>query len=64
MLTYPDINPVALELGPLKIHWYGLMYLAAFASAYLLASWRAKKPDNDWTTQQVSDLIFYRWLNV
>ncbi|HHO81620.1 MAG TPA: prolipoprotein diacylglyceryl transferase, partial [Halothiobacillus sp.] len=27
MLIYPDINPVALSLGPLKIHWYGLMYV-------------------------------------
>ncbi|MAX87038.1 MULTISPECIES: prolipoprotein diacylglyceryl transferase [Thalassolituus] len=64
MLTYPDINPVAFELGFIKVHWYGLMYLAAFASAYLLATWRAKQPGSGWTTQQVSDLIFYGAMGV
>ena len=32
MLRYPTIDPVALELGPLQIHWYGLMYLLGFRS--------------------------------
>jgi len=31
MLIHPQIDPVALQLGPLAIHWYGLTYLAAFA---------------------------------
>lgn len=30
MLQYPQIDPVAIALGPLKIHWYGLMYLVGF----------------------------------
>lgn len=30
MLTYPNIDPVAISLGPLQVHWYGLMYLLAF----------------------------------
>lgn len=34
MLAYPRIDPVALSLGPLQVHWYGLMYLFAF-----LAGW-------------------------
>jgi prolipoprotein diacylglyceryltransferase len=29
MLLHPSINPVALQLGPLAVHWYGLTYLAA-----------------------------------
>ncbi|HEX5276670.1 MAG TPA: prolipoprotein diacylglyceryl transferase family protein, partial [Fluviicoccus sp.] len=33
MLVYPQIDPVAVHLGPLKVHWYGLMYLCAFAAA-------------------------------
>ena len=32
MLTYPDIDPIAIAIGPLRVHWYGLMYLAAFAA--------------------------------
>ncbi|HMV60635.1 MAG TPA: prolipoprotein diacylglyceryl transferase, partial [Agitococcus sp.] len=33
MLTYPHIDPVAISLGPLQVHWYGLMYLCAFGMA-------------------------------
>ena len=36
MLAYPNISPVALSLGPVQVHWYGLMYLFAF-----LAGWGA-----------------------
>ncbi len=59
MLQYPQINPIALELGPLKIHWYGLMYVIGFLGAWGLAEWRARKPASGWTSAQVSDLIFY-----
>ena len=36
MLTHPNIDPVAVHLGPLAVHWYGLMYLAGFAAAPFL----------------------------
>lgn len=36
MLTYPHIDPVLLELGPLKLRWYGMMYLGGFLAGYLL----------------------------
>ena len=38
MLTYPNIDPVAISLGPLQVHWYGLMYLLAFLFAWGLAT--------------------------
>lgn len=59
MLTFPEINPVALQLGPLKIHWYGIMYLVAFAAAWWLGNRRARKPGSGWTAAQVSDVVFY-----
>jgi phosphatidylglycerol:prolipoprotein diacylglycerol transferase len=37
MIAYPDIDPVAFSLGPVKIHWYGLMYLLGFAVGWWLA---------------------------
>lgn len=43
MLPYPQINPIALSLGPLQIHWYGLMYLLGFISALILGSLRSKQ---------------------
>jgi len=63
MLTYPDIDPVAVAIGPLRVHWYGLMYLVGFAAAWLLGRWRASRPGSFWsslwTTDMVDDLIFY-----
>lgn len=64
MLLYPQIDPVAFALGPVKVHWYGLMYLAAFAAAWGLASWRARRADAPVTQAQVEDLIFWGALGV
>jgi phosphatidylglycerol:prolipoprotein diacylglycerol transferase len=64
MIAYPDINPVALEIGVVKIHWYGLMYLLGFATAWGLARTRAKDPRRDWTGAAVDDLLFYIALGV
>lgn len=64
MFIYPQINPVALSIGPLKIHWYGLMYLFGFFSAWVLAHWRMKKYHLPWTSEQIGDLIFYAALGV
>ncbi len=64
MITYPDINPVALDLGAIKIHWYGLMYLFGFLAAWWLGNARAKAPGASWSKQQVSDVIFYGALGV
>ena len=64
MLSYPEIDPVALQLGPLKIHWYGLTYLVGFAAAWWLGRLRARRPRSGWTEQQVADLIFYGALGV
>ena len=59
MLTYPNFDPIAFSLGPLKVHWYGITYLVGFALAFWLGSVRAKRPGSGWTPEQVSDLIFY-----
>ncbi|ELA09161.1 prolipoprotein diacylglyceryl transferase [Moraxella macacae 0408225] len=60
---HPQFNPVAVDLGILQVHWYGLMYLLAFAVAYGLAIWRSKNR-SDWSTDMVSDLVFYGAMGV
>ncbi len=57
-MNYPAIDPVLLQLGPLKIHWYGLMYLIAFAAAWWLGRLRARS-SGLMKPEQVDDLIFY-----
>jgi len=64
MIVYPDFEPVILSLGPLSLRWYGLMYLAGFGFAWVLANKRARREDINWSRDQVSDVIFYGALGV
>ena len=64
MIIYPHINPIAFSIGPLHVHWYGLMYLLGFFLAWAIASWRIKHFHLNWTPEQVSDLIFFAALGV
>ncbi|APZ43697.1 prolipoprotein diacylglyceryl transferase [Acidihalobacter ferrooxydans] len=64
MIPYPHIDPIAFSLGPLKVHWYGLMYLAGFAAFLALGTYRARKPRSALTSEQVSDALFYGALGV
>lgn len=64
MIVFPQIDPVVFSLGPIKVHWYGLMYLLGFIGAWALAHWRAKHYNLKWTGEQIGDLIFYGALGV
>ena len=64
MLTFPNIDPVAIDLGILQIRWYGISYIAGILGAWALLHHRAKSGRFDWTTVQVSDLMFYGILGV
>jgi phosphatidylglycerol:prolipoprotein diacylglycerol transferase len=64
MLHYPGFDPIAFEIGPIKVHWYGIMYLLGFAGAWWLARMRAAKPGSTWKPSDVDDLIFYAMLGV
>lgn len=74
MLEYPKIDPVAfavgpvelgsLSLGPLEVHWYGLMYLVGFAGAWALSVYRGRKPWTPIEPKQAEDLIFYGAMGV
>lgn len=59
MLTYPQINPVALDLGVIQIHWYGLMYLIGIGGAWLIASRQLASFDASWSKDRLSDLVFW-----
>jgi phosphatidylglycerol---prolipoprotein diacylglyceryl transferase len=65
MLTYPHIDPIAFSIGPLfgygplRVHWYGIMYLIGFVAAWFLARHRARRLGSTWTTLDIDDLIFY-----
>ena len=67
MLVHPQFNPIALSLGPVQIHWYGLTYLVAFGLFLWLASLRVRQPQHanaGWTRRDVEDLLFWGVLGV
>lgn len=74
MLTYPNIDPVAFgvgpfelfgfTVGPINVHWYGLMYLFGFTGAWLLGMYRTRLPWSPLKKEQIEDLIFYGAMGV
>ena len=71
MLIHPAIDPVALQVGPVAIHWYGLTYLAAFGLFLLLGHRRLHHPPfsrligaQAWSRRDVEDILFLGVLGV
>ena len=67
MLVHPQFDPIALQLGPVGIHWYGLTYLVAFGLFLGLATLRTRQPQYaqaGWTRRDVEDMLFYGVLGV
>lgn len=64
MLPYPEIDPVAIQVGPLQVHWYGVMYLVGFVAGWWLARRRAREAWTPLQPEQVDDLLFYTALGV
>jgi phosphatidylglycerol:prolipoprotein diacylglycerol transferase len=67
MLVHPQFSPIALQLGPVAIHWYGLTYLVAFGLFLWLAALRVRQAhwaEAGWTRKDVEDLLFYGVLGV
>src|SRR5687768_11852372 len=68
MIPYPGFDKIALEIGPfgdfgpLKIHWYGIMYLVAFAAAWWLGRVRAQRPGSTWSLADIDDFMFFGML--
>ncbi len=65
MLTHPQFDPVAIAIGPVSIHWYGLMYLLAFVLFVVLGRTHAKRrPELGWDARAIDDLLLYGVLGV
>ena len=66
-IPYPRLDPVALQLGPVAIHWYGITYLVAFGLLVWLGARRTRLPqfaDRGWSRRDIEDLLFYGVLGV
>ncbi|UTH74807.1 prolipoprotein diacylglyceryl transferase [Chromobacterium sp. IIBBL 290-4] len=59
MLIHPQFDPVAIHLGPLAVHWYGLMYLLGFALFLTMGKYRLKNGNDVLTVPQLDDMLMY-----
>ena len=60
MLIHPQFDPVALQLGPFAVRWYGLMYLVGFALIWAAGRYRiARTPGVVWSAKDLDDVLFY-----
>ena len=67
MWVHPQFDPIAIKLGPLAIHWYGLTYLAAFGMFLWLANLRVAQRQfaaTGWSRKDVDDILFFGVLGV
>ncbi|GDX85344.1 prolipoprotein diacylglyceryl transferase [Methylococcaceae bacterium] len=64
MLNFPAIDPVAVSIGTVKIHWYGIMYLIGFAATYVLGQYRAKQAWSFIKPEAIEDLVTYGAMGV
>lgn len=59
MLVHPQFDPVAFSIGPVSVHWYGLMYLVGFAFFWMLGRLRARESWRGVTPEDLENLLFY-----
>ncbi len=60
MIVHPQFDPIAVQLGPLAVRWYGLMYLVGFGLLWWAGRLRiAARPDGVWTAKDLDDALFY-----
>lgn len=64
MLTYPGFDPIAVEIGPLAVRWYGLMYAVGFLGGWWLGRVRARRPGSPIAPRDMDDLLFHIALGV
>ncbi len=65
MLVHPSFDPVALQIGPFGIHWYGLMYVLAFTCAFILGRVRIRQQTwVDLTYKDLDDILFFGVIGV
>ena len=64
MIEYPNIDPIALSVGPVSIYWYGLTYVGGLIFAWWLGRHRAQLAGSPIKVDQIDDLIFYAALGI
>lgn len=60
-LTFPQFNPIIISLGPITLHWYGLMYMLGL----IFTLWFAmRQADSKWSKKEIEQLIYISFLGM
>ena len=59
MWHYPEIDPVAISLGPVRIHWYAISYLVGISLIWWVLGIRNRRLAKPWSPEALSDIVFY-----
>jgi phosphatidylglycerol:prolipoprotein diacylglycerol transferase len=64
VIPYPEIDPIALQLGPIAIRWYALAYITGIVLGWVYMRWLAKRPPQFATPPQVDDFVVWATLGI
>lgn len=64
MWHYPNLDPVAISLGPISIHWYAISYLVGIGLVWWTLGYRNRHYASGYSDEEVSDLVFFAVLGV
>lgn len=64
MIPYPHFDPIAVQLGPLPVRWYGLMYVLGFAFGSVVLRRRAKELGLSLDKETLGDLLTFLFMGV
>ncbi len=65
MFVHPEFDPIAIQLGPIAVRWYGLMYLVGFVAWLLLGRVHARRrPELGFGARDLDDILFYGVIGV
>ena len=64
MIIVPPIDPVAFAIGPVQVHWYGIMYMIGFSTAWWLGRYRMGQAFRGFDPAMADDMLFFGALGV
>lgn len=59
MIPYPEIDPDLISIGPIRIRWYGVMYVLGFLAAYFLIQKQKRSKELGLVGPVAQDLVFF-----
>ncbi len=63
-LSFPQIDPIAISLGPFAIRWYALAYISGLLIAWWYCRWLTTRPPGDVKSEAFDDFLLWATLGI